>query len=445
MQLRTHAQKLFEKVERTLPKSTHIIDYIRSKPVEWFFTLDSGCLFDHEHKATLDPTDMYELMPRKAALKASQRLARAGRKKRRRKNKTADQDAEKEKEKPHEETPDEEQRPRIRRKRGRPERSTSSRGSSPSARAKAGAKRRGRKKRDPQSDDTNHKDSNDKPAEEAKKENEKVEEEKKQEKKPDEDSDSSAENGHKSPDKIDSSHSSSSEEDSENSEKKKEAASDSDHKQKETPEEESGSASEKPLVPQKPHKESTRERARRLRREARECIEVGFLSSIRLVPSNLRDGIKSETSVVPNVSVPPKNEGEDLHQDQQQQERRGRRKLMDLPPPQATLLPAGSVNEFLKKLMGDLYYFGCRLEDDYTKRAEALAEEPDISEYWQALQGSAVTLQHIVNDIMLMHQQTELQNKQMAAMQHMLAQAQGMYRPLLYPMVPPAKPSAPNS
>jgi len=47
MQLRTHAQKLFDKVRNATKKGTNVINFIRSKQTAWFFTQESGCAFCH--------------------------------------------------------------------------------------------------------------------------------------------------------------------------------------------------------------------------------------------------------------------------------------------------------------------------------------------------------------------------------------------------------------
>eukprot|EP01022_Parablepharisma_sp_SALTPOND_P014371 TRINITY_DN1948_c0_g1_i1.p1 TRINITY_DN1948_c0_g1~~TRINITY_DN1948_c0_g1_i1.p1 ORF type:complete len:447 (+),score=35.66 TRINITY_DN1948_c0_g1_i1:242-1582(+) len=82
--------------------------------------------------------------------------------------------------------------------------------------------------------------------------------------------------------------------------------------------------------------------------------------------------------------------------------------LYKVPPPPATLLPSNTIVDSLLKLLNDLASFGHRLGEDYDARANYLAVNTDLGEYWRALQECSGSLLHIVNDIALMYRHNEI-------------------------------------
>ena len=81
--------------------------------------------------------------------------------------------------------------------------------------------------------------------------------------------------------------------------------------------------------------------------------------------------------------------------------------LLAVPPPPVCILPPGDIHNSLKKLLSDLGTFSYRLDADYSERRQQLDADAVISPYWRALHDCSVSLEHMVNDIMIMHQHAE--------------------------------------
>ena len=113
--------------------------------------------------------------------------------------------------------------------------------------------------------------------------------------------------------------------------------------------------------------------------------ETRFTSAICMIPNNSPDSQKFKSVV---------NE------------------LYKVDPPMATILPFNTIGGALSKLINDLSNFNQRMESDYSQRAAQLDADNEIGTYWRELQKCSMSLLHIVNDIMLLHQHNEIMGKE---------------------------------
>ena len=398
MQIRAHARSLLQKMRKVIPKDMTQMDFIRSKPLEWFESAESGCRFDldysspdEENKEEDKKTTPAGAAPAKTgedAEKPNEAAATAGNTN----NATTTQG-----------------KLRLRRRRGAPE---------------GARRRRNRRSLRTQMQLRSKQEAESKENKKTRTRQTKKQEAKRRRRSKPQESDES-----------ESSEKSESSESEEKSSEKSEESSEPKETQKRSRKEQPKRRSRKKVCAEN-EKKDTEDGKNRLQDAIRMIPHDQPLPNHQ-APSPSQSNIQQVAAVAPANPAPspspqpsaPAPRVESVAPSSE---------LYKVPPPPATLLPSNTVGESLNKLLNDLSGFGHRLEEDYTQRVAYLGNNRELGEYWRGLQECSVSLLHVVNDIALMHQHNEMANKFISGPMPILSQyAYPHPPPMRYPAVVP--------